>query len=118
MKLLLGLPMSTHAPASEVGSGWFSKTGSGLKNTWIEAHVVAASESGSQIVLTFVDSTGHDRTISDYGRNGLRKEVLRYLQADSPARKTFLITYDPENPLGAKLASDTMMLSQYRRKWG
>jgi hypothetical protein len=109
--------MSTCAPAKEVGESWFSKTNSGLKNTWIEAEVVSAEQSGDKIVLTFLDSTCHERTILDYGRKGLRQEVLSYLQADSPVRKVFLITYDPQSPTEAKLASDTMVLPQYRRQW-
>lgn len=109
--------MSVSAPAREVGVSWFSKTGSGLKNTWIEAHIVDAKPSGSNILLTYVDSTGHPRTISDYGRNGLRQEVLRYLEASSPMPKVFLITYDPQRPTEAKLASDTMLLAQHRRHW-
>jgi hypothetical protein len=109
--------MSVNDPALEVGVSWFSKTGSGLKNTWIEAHVVEAKQSGSNIVLTYIDSTGHERTIWDYGRNGLRQEVLSYLQAASPIRKVFLVTYDPKRPIEAKLASDTMLLSQHRRHW-
>lgn len=109
--------MSVDAPAQEVGVSWFSKTGSGLRNTWIEARVVAAEASGSNIVLTYIDSTGHERTILDYGRHGLRQEVLSYLQAASPSRKVFLITYDPKRPTEAKLASDTMLLSQHRRHW-
>jgi hypothetical protein len=109
--------MSDYAPAKDVGVSWFSKTGSGLKNTWIEAHVVSAEPAGSNIVLTFIDSTSHGRTIRDYGRNGLRQEVLSYLQAGLPSRKVFLITYDPQRPTEAKLASDTMLLSQHRRHW-
>ena len=109
--------MSVNAPAKEVGVSWFSKTGSGLRNMWIEAHIVAAEPSGSNIVLTYIDSTGHERTVWDYGRNGLRQEVLSYLQAASPSRKVFLITYDPQRPTEAKLASDTMLLSQHRRHW-
>ena len=109
--------MSISAPAKDIGVTWFSKTGSGLKNTWIDAHVVAANPSGSNIVLTYIDSTGHERTISDYGRNGLRQEVLNYLQAAAPTRKVFLITYDPKRPTEAKLASDTMLLPQHRRHW-
>lgn len=110
-------PASPTAPAKQIGEIWSSKTGSDMKNMWVDAQVTAATESGNNIVLTFVDVRGRPQTITDYGFKGLRREVLNYLQSGLPDRKVFLLTYDQAAPTRPRLASDTMLLRQYRHQW-
>ena len=104
-------------PAKKVGEIWGSKTGSEMRNMWIDAQVIAAKELGENIQLTYIDLAGHKQTITDYGRHGLRREVLNYLQSNVPARKVFLLTFHQAAPAQSKLASDTMLLPQHRRQW-
>lgn len=105
------------SPARAIGKTWRSRTGSAYQNTWLDACVLSARSEGNNIVLSYIDITGEEVTITDYGRQGLRHEVLSYLRAGSPSRKVFLITHAPTRPDIPKLASDTMLLAEHRAQW-
>lgn len=106
-------------PARRVTKVWQSKTGGQYRNVGIEAQVIKVTDADPRIVLTFVDENGDQKTVEDFGRdNKFEKTVFDYLKAraDQGGRAFFILTKKPDDR-EAKLASNTMMLSQYRHYW-
>jgi hypothetical protein len=100
-------------PAVAVTKSWQSKTGSSYINVGIRALVRSIRLVGAQNELTYVDEEGEDKIITDFG--SLNKEVFEYLKKLEGKTAVFLVTQKPNGPL--KLASDTMLLPQYRTLW-
>lgn len=106
--------------AERVTSEWMSKTGSSYKNCGLIAPILDVWREENNIVLTTLNENGESIIITDFGRFGFRSEVFQYLQKckDKKRRGVYLVTWrtgvsDPE----IKLASDTMMLAEYRSLW-
>jgi hypothetical protein len=104
-------------PGRRVTGVWQSKTGSRYRNVGMEAHIVGVEEASPRIVLTYVDERGAHQTVEDFGREGkVEQAVFEYLNDNKGRRAFFLLTKKPEDQK-AKLASNTMMLPEYRHHW-
>jgi hypothetical protein len=110
------LTEETVFPARAVTSKWRSKTGSDWVNIGIEAIVRDVAPDGARIVLTYIDQNNQETTISDFGRdNKLEIRIFNYLLSRKGNKAIFIVTIKPGSQL--KLASNTMMLSQYASLW-
>jgi hypothetical protein len=105
----------TPQKAQVVTPVWVSLTGSSYKNIGISAYVISVNRSGTNISLRYLDKSGDEKEITDFGRQGFVTHVFDYLKARENKSAVFIITYkeggDP------KLAADTMMLAKYRSIW-
>lgn len=104
-------------PARRVTRVWPSKTGSQYKNVGIEAHVVEVEGASPKIVLTYVDESGDQQTVEDFGRDGKFEQVVFDYLKDNEGRRAFFILTKRPGDRTTKLASNTMMLSEYRHHW-
>lgn len=104
-------------PAKAVTKKWRSRTSnSRYLNIGVDAFIEDVTRQGNKISLRFIDSKGDIREIQDFGViNGFVSSVFDYLHSRKSQRAVFLVTYMPGGPL--KLASDTMMLEDYRLLW-
>ncbi|OSZ71443.1 hypothetical protein CAP37_19665 [Hydrogenophaga sp. IBVHS1] len=103
------------SPASEVTRAWSSRTGSGYLNVGLEANIVSVSRRENRTRLTYIDQSRKSKTIEDFGYQGFVERVHAYLEARVGKRAVFLVTQLADKPL--RLASDTMMLPQYKELW-
>lgn len=103
-------------PAVEVTEAWMSKTGSGYMNTGLEAAIVSVSKKENRIRLTYIDQNRKSKTVEDFGYHGFVGLVFAYLESRVGKRAVFLVTQQQDKPM--RLASDTMMLPQYKSLWG
>jgi hypothetical protein len=102
-------------PAHAVTAVWQSKTGSGYRNVGLEATVVDVAELGGKIKLTYIGKDGLEKSVQDFGYQGLVEPVFAYLTSRKGKRAVFLVTQKPGKDV--KLASDTMMLPTYQGLW-
>jgi hypothetical protein len=109
-----GKPQS-QPPAKAVTAIWKSKTGSDYRNVGLEASIVDVQRVGNQISLTYVGKEGEEKTIQDFGRQGLVTPVFAYLNSRKGRLAVFLVTQKPGK--NVQLASDTMMLPAYKGLW-
>lgn len=104
-------------PARRVIGAWQSKTGSDYMNVGIEAQIVEVEVVSPKIVLTYVDESGDEQTVEDFGRDGkLEQAVFDYLKENEGRRAFFILTKKPADRK-EKLASNTMMWREYVRHW-
>lgn len=103
-------------PAAEVTQAWRSRTGSGYSNVGLEATVLSVSRQENRTKLTYIDQSRKSKTIEDFGYQGFVGPVYAYLESRVGKRAVFIVTQLPNKPL--RLASDTMMLPQYKALWG
>ena len=104
--------------ARAVTRPWPSKIpGSVYMNIGIEATIVDVYKSGSNISLTYIDRSGKNQTVTDFGYQGFVQLVFDYLMSCKIAnqRAVFILTYKPDMKL--RLAADTMMLGTYVNLW-
>lgn len=104
------------APAVAVTEAWTSKTGSGYMNTGLEAAIVSVKKHDNRIRLTYIDQNRKSKTVEDFGYQGFVGLVYEYLESRVGKRAVFLVTQQHNKPM--RLASDTMMLPQYKSLWG
>jgi hypothetical protein len=125
---LQGLPVSTAEPSSEqVGSVaeepgkqvtdiWPSrKPNSPYHNVGLEATVKRVERLGERIRLTYTDTKGKPRDVTDFGYEGFVEPVFEYLKSRKDQRAVFILTWKDDKVL--RLASDTMLLPQYASLW-
>lgn len=104
--------------ARAVTRPWPSKIpGSVYMNIGIEATIVDVYKNGSNISLTYIDKSGRNQTVTDFGYQGFRQLVFDYLMSCKVAnqRAVFILTYKPDMKM--RLAADTMMLGTYVNLW-
>lgn len=104
--------------ARAVTRPWPSKIpGSVYMNIGIEATIVDVYKSGSNISLTYIDKSGKNQTVTDFGYQGFVQLVFDYLMSCKVAnqRAVFILTYKPDMKM--RLAADTMMLGTYVNLW-
>ena len=102
-------------PARAVTAVWQSKTGSDYRNVGLDATVVDVVELGAKIKLTYIGKDGLEKSVQDFGYQGLVEPVFAYLTSRKGKRAVFLVTQKPGKDV--KLASDTMMLPTYQGLW-
>ena len=103
--------------AYQVTKRWQSLTGSSYQNAGILSTVldVGVSDCGNRILLKTLDHNGNEVMLTDFGYQGFRYEVYKYLLRNLGKQAVFLITWKPgQTP---KLAADTMMLPRYKALW-
>lgn len=104
--------------ARAVTRPWPSKIpGSVYMNIGIEANIVDVYKTGSSISLTYIDKSGRNQTVTDFGYQGFVQLVYDYLMSCKVAnqRAVFILTYKPDMKM--RLAADTMMLGTYVNLW-
>lgn len=94
---------------------WNSKTGSDYKNVGILGWVIDVTRRDQKIELTTLNTQGEKIIITDFGRFGFVNSVFEYLASRKGEAAVFIITWRPSG--SPMLASDTMMLPQYRGLW-
>jgi hypothetical protein len=107
-----------HEVARAVTRPWPSKIpGSLYMNIGIEATIVDVYKNGSNISLTYIDKSGNNQTVTDFGYQGFVQLVFDYLMSCKVAnqRAVFILTYKPD--MRMRLAADTMMLGTYVNLW-
>jgi hypothetical protein len=102
-------------PAKSVTKPWPSKTGGPYTNLGVEATIVNVRTAGNKIFLTYLDKNCREKTVDDFGYQGLVSSVFHYLKLKEGKRAIFLLTWKNEDDM--KLASDTMMLRSYAGLW-
>ncbi len=104
--------------ARAVTRPWPSKIpGSVYMNIGIAATIVDVHKSGSNISLTYIDRSGKNQTVTDFGYQGFVQLVFDYLMSCKVAnqRAVFILTY--KSDMKMRLAADTMMLGAYVNLW-
>jgi hypothetical protein len=86
-------------------------------NIGIEATIVDVYKSGSNISLAYIDRSGKNQTVTDFGYQGFVQLVFDYLMSCKVAnqRAVFILTY--KSDMKMRLAADTMMLGTYVNLW-
>lgn len=103
-----------------ITKSWPSKTGSSYLNIGVEATIKDVSQKGSQIYITYINKSGDEQTVNDFGYYGFVQAVFNYLKKckDEKRRAVFILTYKSDDArANMRLASDTMMLAQYAGLW-
>ena len=101
--------------AEPVTKVWNSRTGSNYKNVGVLGWVIDVEQVGNKIELTTLNTQGQKMTLTDFGRFGFVSHVFDYLIERKDEAAVFIITWRPNG--SPMLASDTMMLPQYRHLW-
>lgn len=100
----------------QVTDVWTSrKPNSPYRNVGLEATVIKVSSSGNRIHLSFIDTKGRQQDVTDFGYEGFVEPVYRYLKSREGQRAIFILTWRDNKIL--RLASDTMLLTQYSDIW-
>lgn len=102
--------------AVEKTQAWRSRTGSGYSNLGLEATILGVSRQENRTKLTYIDQNRKSKTVEDFGYQGFVGPVHAYLESRVGKRAVFIVTQQGDKPL--RLASDTMMLPQYKALWG
>lgn len=104
------------SPAEKVTNIWQSKTGSDYLNCGLLADVIDVTNNGSVIRLTFINTKGNTQVIEDFGYNGLVESVYEYLLRKKNRKAVIIVTWKNGSDR-IRLASDTMMLTEYNHLW-
>lgn len=107
---------ASEEPGKQVTVVWPSrKPNSPYRNVGLEATVIEVERVGDRIRLTFIDTKGRRKDVTDFGYEGFVDPVFRYLKSREGQRAVFILTWKGDQVL--RLASDTMLLPQYANLW-